>query len=170
MTSTIPTAEQVGCCYLAAKGCTPSIEDQECFRGWLDAEYKRIASRVRYTPQEVDPAQMVERFKNTGELLISSAHNNPVGWMSKSDNLHFRAIHDWHHLAADQPRFDWEGECQALRTALNYAPNQIQYLLASEIAGQAAVAISQGFFPSQKTVMLPLDLLGRLCGWSGFKG
>ena len=167
-TATIPSIDKVAACYLAGKETAPSLEDQDYFAGWLEAEFAKVASMVRFTPREVDPAQLLIRYANTGQLLISSANNQPAAWMTKQQNARFRAVHDWHHLQAAEPRFDWQGEVEALREACKTAPNQIQWILCSEVALQAAVAISTGFFPSQKTVMPPLNLLGRLCGWSGF--
>lgn len=153
-----PTAQAVAEAYLAAEPFAPSRDDLEAFSGWLDAEFQRIGHLVRLTTEEVTPEVMLQAWDDQGVLLISKAHNEPAPWLSKRDNLRFRAVHDMAHLISSR-RFDWQGEVDAFRESLKLAPTCIQWILASEVCGQAAAAITSGSFADQKLVMLPLEML-----------
>ena len=136
--------------YLNGTHTEPTEAEKECFLHWLAEEYKKIQAKVRYTYQEVDPAQFLLRHQNTGHLLISTAHSEHP-WLTKKQNAHFRAVHDSHHLAMGLG-FDIVGEYMAFEYAASIAPQAIHWILRSEIWYQAAAQVHTGTFQEQKCV------------------
>jgi hypothetical protein len=95
-------------------------------------------------------------------LPVSTIGNAPVpGLMTEHENLMFRAVHDAMHakLGADD---SWEGELAVTLGHLMTSPPQIWPILASEVAGQAAVAIFEGEFPEQRLSGACLPMLAHL--------
>jgi hypothetical protein len=78
--------------------------------------------------------------------------------MTSGENLIFRAVHDHMHakLGVDD---SWFGELATTLGHLHTAPPQIWPILASEVAGQAAVSIFEGDFPEQRLSGLCLRML-----------
>ena len=136
--------------YINGQHTEPTATEMMWFRAWLETEFKAIQHCVRFTPSEVDPAQLKLRWLNTGELLISSA-NNDSPWLTATENVRFRAVHDWHHISLGLP-FDAEGEYLAFEAAAASAPKAIHWILRSEIWYQAAACIHTGQFQEQKLV------------------
>ncbi len=136
--------------YTHGYASTPTPDEAECFRQWLDIRFGAIADQVRFTASEIDPADFMFHWQHAGQLLISTAHSeNP--FLTVRENAKFRAIHDWDHLCSGS-RFDWEGEVAAYHAAARFAPRPIKWILRSEILGQAAVVLTTGEFPAQKLV------------------
>jgi len=136
--------------YLNGNHQQPTELELIIFSDWLKREFLKIQAIVRFTPSEVDPAQMLARFQATGQLLISSAHNDSI-WLTGSQNVQFRAVHDFHHLRYGLT-FGAEGEYMAFEAAASEAPSEIHWILRSEIWLQAAAAIHTGLFQPQKLV------------------
>lgn len=136
--------------YLTGKHCEPTPAERQAFLAWLDDQYDAIKANVRFTPSEVDPTQLKLRYESTGQILISTAHNESP-WLDRASNAHFRAVHDWHHLQHDLG-FDVEGEHAAYLVAIASAPKSIHWILRSEIFLQAAACIETGSFQPQKLV------------------
>lgn len=85
---------------------------------------------------------------------VSRLHNEPnLDLMSHTQNLWFRALHDVTHWRIGAGA-DMEGEWRVTLAHIDSAPESIHWLLMSEVAGQAAVAITQGSFPTQKLVRM----------------
>ena len=101
--------------YISGKHQEPTKLELAIFAEWLDREFDKIKHMVRFTPSEVDPAQMLARLENTGQLLISSA-NNDSNWLTAKQNVRFRAVHDSHHVRYGLS-FDAEGEYMAFEAA-----------------------------------------------------
>ena len=136
--------------YLTGSHCELTQDEKQAFLGWLAGQYDAIKANVRFTPREVDPAQLKLRYASTGQILISTAHNDSP-WLDRASNAHFRAVHDWHHLEHGLG-FDVEGEHAAYLVAINSAPTVIHWILRSEIFLQAAACIETGSFQPQKLV------------------
>ena len=146
----LDTIAHVARFYNEAEHTEPTDTELETFRTWLNQAYGEIASFVRFTYQEVDPAQMLLRWRNTKQLLISTAHNDSP-WMSKKENARFRAVHDFHHIRYNLA-FDVEGEYMAFEAAASEAPIEIHWMLRSEIWFQAAACEFYNGFQQQKLV------------------
>ena len=144
------THSQAANAYLTGSHCEPTLDEKQAFLGWLADQYDAIKASVRFTPSEVDPAQLKLRYANTGHILISTAHNDSP-WLSGASNAHFRAVHDWHHLEHGLG-FDVDGEHAAYLVAISSAPKAIHWILRSEIYLQAAACIETGTFQPQKLV------------------
>jgi hypothetical protein len=144
------THSQAANAYLTGSHCEPTQDEKQAFLSWLASQYNAIKADVRFTPSEVDPAQLKMRHANTGQILISTAHNESP-WLDRASNAHFRAVHDWHHLQHGLG-FDAEGEYAAYLVAINSAPKAIHWILRSEIYLQAAACIETGTFQPQRLV------------------
>lgn len=136
--------------YLTGSHCDPTSDEKQAFLTWLAGQYDAIKANVRFTPSEVNPAQLKLRYANTGQILISTAHNESL-WLDKASNAHFRAVHDWHHLEHNLG-FDVDGEHAAYLVAISSAPKSIHWILRSEIYLQAVACIETGSFQPQKLV------------------
>ncbi len=137
--------------YLTGSPVQPTVTERDTFSAWIQAEWETIRDMVRFTFRDVEPERMLAHYDATGELLISAAHNEPAPWLSKLQNVRFRAIHDWHHLQASAG-FDLAGEYAAFKQAKSTAPQCIHWMLYSEIVLQAAACIHTGAFQEQKLV------------------
>jgi len=135
---------------------TPSASDLALFHRWLADEVAAIPARLRWVDGPVPLAEAVAAL--TGPILpgearvmpVSVVGNEPVpGLMTERQNIAFRAVHDHMHakLGVDD---SWEGELATTLGHLLTAPPQIWPILASEVAGQASVAIISGQFPEQR--------------------
>lgn len=159
MPSTYPTcpnmydilASALSGLYQQGQHTRPSSVEHADFMAWLEMEYLSIPHPVNFTDDEVSPELLLDTYQQTGDLLISSANNQSV-W-SHSQNLMFRAVHDYHHIKA-KASFDLIGEIQAYGEAVKTAPESIHWILFSEIVLQAATAIHTGTFPVQRLVKL----------------
>ena len=145
-------ADVLASAYLRTKGSRPSPVEARVFRQWLATQFNRIRGIVDFTPDEVSPEQMTLVHAITGRLLISTAHNVHPHWLPV-ENAQFRAVHDWHHISGGHG-FDLMGELGAYQEARSTAPQEIWWILHSEILLQAAAAIRCGCFQRQKLVRL----------------
>lgn len=136
--------------YLTGSHCDPTPGERQTFLTWLASQYDAIKANVRFTPSEVDPAQLKLRYVNTGQILISTAHSDSL-WLDRASNAHFRAVHDWHHLEHGLD-FDVDGEHAAYLVAISSAPKAIHWILKSEIYLQAAACVETGSFQPQRLV------------------
>ena len=144
-------AQSLAQTYLSGTAVEPTIIERDTFHAWIQAQWEDIRDEVRFTFREVEPERMLAHYEATGELLISAAHNRPASWLSKTQNVRFRAVHDWHHLQASAG-FDMAGEYAAFEYAKSTAPQCIHWMLYSEIVLQAAATIHTGSFQEQKLV------------------
>jgi hypothetical protein len=142
---------------------TPTETDLALFHRWLADEFLVIPADVCWVDREVPLSEAVLALTRPilpGEvrlLPVSTLGTAPVaGLMTAEQNLMFRAVHDHMHakLGADD---SWQGELATTLGHLLTAPPQIWPILASEVAGQASVAIFEGEFPEQR--------LSRDCLW-----
>jgi hypothetical protein len=135
---------------------TVSASDLSLFHRWLADEFAAIPARLDFVAREVPLAEAVAAL--TGPILPGEVRRMPVstlgtapvaGLMTAEQNLAFRAVHDAMHarLGVDDT---WAGELATTLGHLHTAPPQIWPILASEVAGQAAVAIFEGQFPEQR--------------------
>jgi hypothetical protein len=134
----------------------PSEADLALFHTWLATEFASIPANVIWCNREVPLTEAVAAL--TGPRLPGEVRHMPVstlgtapvaGLMTAEQNLMFRAVHDAMHakLRVDD---SWHGELATTLGHLHTAPPQIWGILASEVAGQAAVAIFEGEFPEQR--------------------
>jgi hypothetical protein len=144
---------------------TPSGSDLDLFHRWLADEHLTIPADVCWVDREVPLKAAVAAL--TGPILpgetrllpVSTLGTSPVaGLMTAEQNLMFRAVHDHMHakLGVDD---SWFGELATTLGHLHTAPPQIWPILASEVAGQAAVSIFEGDFPEQRLSGLCLRML-----------
>jgi len=144
---------------------TPSESDLWLFHTWLAAEVAAIPARLDFVAREVPLSEAVHSLTRPilpGEprsMPVSTLGTKPVsGLMTERQNLAFRAVHDAMHakLGVDD---SWFGELATTLGHLHTAPPQIWPILASEVAGQAAVSIFEGDFPEQRLSGLCLRML-----------
>jgi hypothetical protein len=147
----------------AGQHTTPTTEERNAFRLWLLSEFGKMrASGIEplFVTREVpidEAMAALDRVVLPGEtrwLPVSRLNNEPnPDLMSTQQNLMFRAVHDWTHwkLGADAT---FEGEFAVAMTHIESAPSSIHWILWSEVAGQAATAITTGEFPQQKLVKM----------------
>lgn len=154
----------------------PSENDLALFHAWLADEFAALPLPVVFLDREVPLSEAVAVIngpKLPGEVRpmpVSSLGTAPVaGLMTSEQNLMFRAVHDHMHarLGVDDT---WHGELATTLGHLHTAPPQIWPILASEVAGQAAVALFEGEFPEQRLSQLCLRMLclhesDPLCIW-----
>ncbi len=135
---------------------TPSESDLWLFHTWLAAEIAGIPARLDFVGRHVPLSEAVHALTRpilpgeTRLLPVSTLGTSPVaGLMTVEQNLMFRAVHDAMHarLGVDD---SWAGELATTLGHLHTAPPQIWPILASEVAGQAAVSIFEGDFPEQR--------------------
>lgn len=170
-------------------GCPTATRDRVAalaptLSAWI-ADGMAAAALARMAPvfvdREVSLAEAVEAFTRPvlpGEwrlVPVSTIGNEPVpGLMTELQNLQFRFLHDWLHAktAADAT---FEGELCLTLAHQCCAPIELWPLFASEVAGQAAVAITTGAFPEQKLALscwnvlwleMADKLLPRPAGWA----
>ena len=135
---------------------TPDADTLAIFHAWLAAEFASIPAHVIWCDREVPLAEAVASL--TGPRLPGEIRRMPVstlgtapvaGLMTAEQNLMFRAVHDHMHakLGVDD---SWAGELATTLGHLATSAPQIWPILASEVAGQAAVAIFEGEFPEQR--------------------
>jgi hypothetical protein len=135
---------------------TPDADTLALFHAWLADEFASIPARVIWCAREVPLAEAVASL--TGPRLPGEIRRMPVstlgtapvaGLMTAEQNLMFRAVHDHMHakLGVDD---SWAGELATTLGHLATSAPQIWPILASEVAGQAAVAIFEGEFPEQR--------------------
>jgi hypothetical protein len=160
---TTPTMANLATAWINGKHTCPTMSERKDFMVWLLRESKRMEAediRPVFVTREVsfnEAMMALNRPTLPGEVKwfpVSRLHNEPnLDLMSQTQNLMFRAVHDWTHwkIKADAT---FEGEYAVTLAHLNSAPESIRWILFSEVACQAAVAISQGEFPTQKLVKI----------------
>ena len=154
--------------YLQGPELQPDAATLAMFHNWLAEEFDALTrgACVAWVNREVPLTEAVAALR--GPLLPGETHRTlpvstlgtaPVpGLMTAQQNLQFRAVHDAMHarLGSDD---SWEGELATTLGHLATACPQIWPILASEVAGQAAVAISTGEFPDQRLSAACLSVL-----------
>jgi hypothetical protein len=135
---------------------TPDQATLHMFHEWLSDEFDAIPALIQLVERPVPLAEAVLALTRPilpGEsrtLPVSTIGTTPVyGLMTWTQNLMFRAVHDHMHarLRVDDT---WEGELATTLGHLATSCPQIWPILASEVAGQAAVVIFEGEFPEQR--------------------
>jgi hypothetical protein len=135
------------------------------FHRWLADEVAAIPAQLQWVNRPVPLSEAVHSLTRPilpGEprsMPVSTLGTEPVpGLMTERQNLAFRAVHDAMHakLGVDD---SWFGELATTLGHLHTAPPQIWPILASEVAGQAAVSIFEGDFPEQRLSGLCLRML-----------
>ncbi len=120
--------------------------------------------------REVSLSEAVAAFKAPclqGEwrfVPISTIGNDPDrSILTPELNLQFRFLHDWlhAHMSADGT---FAGELALTLGHMVSAPSSTWRILASEVAGQAAVAITTGSFPEQNVSAGVLSTILGQCG------
>jgi hypothetical protein len=138
--------------YIDGPAAAPTAAELTTLRQWIRDQWALIPATVRFTPADLSLADAKRRYINTGDLLISTAHNQHpyLTWM---ENAMFRAVHDWQHIisGADDTLL---GEISTYYVAKSTAPQSIWWMLCSEIVLQAAACIHFGEFQFQKLVKL----------------
>lgn len=134
----------------------PSKSTLAIFHNWLAREVALIPATLVWVDRPVPLTEAVAALTRpvlpteTRRMPVSVIDNEPVpGLMTERQNIAFRAVHDAMHarLGADD---SWRGELAVTLGHLMTAPPQIWPILASEVAGQAAVAIFEETFPKQR--------------------
>lgn len=150
---------------------TPDQTTLDAFHAWLSDEFESIPALIQLVERPVPLTEAVAALTRPvlpGEsriLPVSTIGNTPVdGLMTWTQNLMFRAVHDHMHakLGVDDT---WEGELATTLGHLATSCPQIWPILASEVAGQAAVAIFEGEFPEQRLSANCLSVLAPAILW-----
>lgn len=149
--------------WINGKHTCPTLTERKEFMVWLLREAKRMeAENIRpvFVTREVSLFEVINTLNKPtlpGEVKwfpVSRLNNDPnPDLMSTTQNLVFRAVHDWLHwkIKADAT---FEGELAVTLEHIKSAPESIHWILFSEVACQAAVAIATGDFPTQKLVKI----------------
>lgn len=139
----------------------PTPSERKDFMVWLLRECRKMQDaniRPVFVTREVSLSEVMDALNRPtlpGEVKwfpVSRLFNEPhPDLMSTTQNLWFRAIHDLTHwrIGADA---SFIGEFNVTLEHMESAPDSIKWILFSEVAGQAAVAITNGKFPDQKLV------------------
>jgi hypothetical protein len=145
--------------WLKAPAIKPTPSERKDFMVWLLREcqaMERDNIRPVFVTRSVSLSEVItalDRPVLPGEVKwfpVSRLFNEPnPDLMSTTQNLWFRAIHDLTHwrINADATM---SGELSVTEAHCKSAPESIHWILWSEVAGQAAVAITNGEFPTQK--------------------
>lgn len=136
--------------YLTSPAAVPTETELAMLRRWIRQQWLAIPVGVRFTGGEFSLAQARSAFIRTGELIISTAHNSHP-FLTFTENAMFRAVHDWHHIETGA-NDTLSGEMIAYEFARSTAPQQIWWMLFSEIVLQAAACLHHGGFQLQKLV------------------
>jgi hypothetical protein len=154
--TTLPTMAAM---FRLGEELVPDPDTLRMFHQWLADEFDALTREVcvAWVNREVPLTEAVAALR--GPLLPGETHRTlPVstlgtasvaGLMTAQQNLQFRAVHDAMHakLGSDD---SWEGELATTLGHLATSAPQIWPILASEVAGQASVAIFEGEFPEQR--------------------
>jgi hypothetical protein len=136
--------------YETLPASAPTSTELQAFRDWLRHESQQITAPIVYVRAELKPQETLHEFRQTGRLLVSTAHNcHP--YFTRCENNLFRAVHDWHHLQIG-PDFTFKGEVCAYLKARSTAPQAIWWILFCEIVAQAAACLHFGEFRPQRMV------------------
>jgi hypothetical protein len=145
--------------WLNAPAIKPTPGERKDFMVWLLREcqaMERDNIRPVFVTRSVSLSEVItalDRPVLPGEVKwfpVSRLFNEPnPDLMSTTQNLWFRAIHDLTHwrIGANDTM---SGELSVTEAHTRTAPKSIHWILWSEVAGQAAVAITKGQFPTQK--------------------
>ena len=145
--------------WIKAPAIKPTPSERKDFMVWLLREcqaMERDNIRPVFVTRSVSLSEVItalDRPVLPGEVKwfpVSRLFNEPnPDLMSTSQNLWFRAIHDLTHwrIGANDTM---TGELSVTEAHTRTAPKSIHWILWSEVAGQAAVAITKGEFPEQK--------------------
>jgi hypothetical protein len=145
--------------WIKAPHTKPTHNERRAFADWLADQcwaMKRDRIQPVFVSREVLLSEVMAALNRptlpgeTRWFPVSRLFNDPhPDIMSTQQNLWFRAIHDLTHwrIGADDT---FEGEFDVAMAHIESAPESIRWILWSEVAGQAAVAITNGTFPQQK--------------------
>lgn len=150
--------------YLAA----PSFDENQAWRWKLLIEHiERLFERIQRGRQGVkvvfvegqpyaDERELQEKVAETGILYVSTDFNtHPI--FDPTQNLKFRAVHDYMTHIGRDVTFGLRGEIAAYNAHAKMAPPDAVPALFTEVLAQASVYVTKGFFPEQKIAILPFD-------------
>jgi hypothetical protein len=143
---------EMSAAYLNGPEIVLSPEIKSAFSVWLGDQFRKLTMHVeiRYVDCEMPLALAMKLLEVSDILFVSSLGTDPVeGLMDANTNLRFRVVHDLmhHKLGADD---SWQGELMVTLGHLQTAPDILWPIIASEVAGKAAVCITTGEFPEQR--------------------
>lgn len=157
-------AEMVATAYLAA----PVYVASEVWRWKLLAKHvetmferiQRGQNGVRVEFVDGQPYKSSKQLRaevaRTRVLQISREGNShPV--FTPTQNLKFRAVHDYITHVSREQKFSIRGEIAAYNTHRLLCPVDARPAFFTEVVGQASVAIMRRFYPEQKIALLPFD-------------
>jgi hypothetical protein len=150
--------------YLAA----PSFDEANAWRWQVLIEHiEKLFERIQRGRQGVkvvfvegqpyaDERALQEGVDETGILYVSVDYNtHPI--FTPTQNLKFRAVHDYMTHIARDVTFGLRGEIAAYNAHAKMAPPDAVPALFTEVLAQAATYVTKGFFPEQKIALLPFD-------------
>jgi len=129
---------------------------------FIEKMFKRIQSKVDVEFVNEDPytddEHMRQEVARTGVLKIwQGGTTHPV--FEPETNLKLRAVHDYMaHIQSSGflgTGFDMKGEVRAYNSHLHTLPPIAAPALFTEVVGQAAFFLNNGYFPEQKIAFLP---------------
>jgi len=125
--------EKLGKRYFEGKSEPITMEHRQIYSDWINEEYYYLMNekKINFKFVSYDPYKsckdMREKFFNTGVLEITSLNNNPI-LCTTSENLKFRAVHDYYHCQLNAPfnlkgehmiyKHNSKGKCKTLRKIL----------------------------------------------------
>ncbi len=156
--------------YLGSAHCEVSEPVHDETIKFLWEEFSQIPCQVVFGDWDDDSSpESLYNSVRSGVLQVSTAFNNPA-WCTPSENLCFRAVHDWHHTLDYGDGYQWStftltSELASYNRAVSryraYCDRegisfnrQVQALFYSEIVLQASTYFHLGDFPDTQHVVL----------------
>jgi hypothetical protein len=139
--------------------------------GHINKMYERMQSKVKVEYVGGQPyataAEMAHDVQQTKKLKISTDFNDsPV--FNKTENLKFRAVHDYVVHVQTGKDFSDKGEVAAFNAHAKMVPPAAIPALFTEVVGQACYYNARGHFPPQKIAILKgfdYHHVGKVQGW-----
>jgi len=134
-----------------------AVSEFEGIKPFVDKMFKRISSRVDIQFVEDDP------YEGPEEMCVDALENGVLKiWSGGTDhqifdpetNLKLRAVHDYMTHCQRNTDFTFEGEIASYNAHMKTVPPSAAGALFTEVVGQAAFFLENGYFPPQKIAIL----------------
>lgn len=114
---------------------------------------ERMKAKVTIQYTDIDPyetaVQMIAEVQNTGILKVYTGHSNHPAW-SETENVTFRAVHDYYGHIVPNQMFGLTGEIEAALHHQRFLPAECWPALFTEVVMQSCYYQVHGNFPEQK--------------------
>lgn len=116
----------------------------------------------------VDVYDMKELVERSGVLYISTLHGPP--YWSYEATIKTRAIHDWYTHVVPGNNFSWEGEVLAYKASLPLFPEDLHWLVYSEVILQVTQLLVHGDVKQKIVYCRSGEPLRTYHAWCKFSG